>query len=281
VDLARALTELWRRKLWLVLGLLLAISAAVTTVYDVDVSSFPPKTEKKTLVFGTATTRLLVDAPRSPIGNLDAEFGPLTARAGIYAKLVDSVPVKKRVAERMGLPMDAIITSGVPPTSDSTRGRETSAGARAQELVGEGGGYRLNAGSAEGLPFVALQAQAPTAQEAEELANAGAEALREYVVKFQRDQNVPAESRARIKQPGLATGVLVNPTVDRQMMVLAFVGLFGAWCMLILLIVHLRESQRERRASEALQARLVEEGLSDPPSANGTTTAEERTLVHP
>ena len=281
MDLARALTELWQRKLLLVVGAVVGIVAALLTAFSV--SGFPPKIEKKSLEFGTAQTRLLVDAPESPIANLKSEFAPLSARAAIYARLVESATVKRFIGERMNLPPEAIAagtTGATAGATEQTKGRETSATVRAQELVGESVGYRISATAPENFPFVGIIAQAPSAKEAAKLANATADSLREYITRLQDGQNVPAANRARIKQPGEAQGALVNQGVDKQMMVLAFVGLFGLWCMGILLLVHMRESQRERKAEEAFRASLDGggHGAVDP---DGRVGEPQRPLVHP
>ena len=239
MDLAQALRVLWKQKRWLAVGAVLAALAAISTVYDVH--GFPPRFEKQTYAFGTATTQILVDAPSSPVVNLSRQFDPLTTRAGIYARLIDTVPVKTVIAKLAGIPPYAIITGG-PPLAGTDRGREVTPAQRTNELLGEGGGYRIYTSSREGLPIITVTAQAPDALSAVKLADSTAQGLKNYVVALQVRDNTNLEDRVELKQLGSAGGGLVNSTTDRKAAALAGIGVFGFVCVLILLIAYLRRS---------------------------------------
>jgi len=238
MDLAQALRQLWEKKWWMAISAMVAVLAAASTAYDIG--GLPPKFTKKTYSFGTATTQILVDSPSSPVANLSRRFDPLTARAGIYARLIDTVPVKTVISRLAGLPPSAIITGGPPPTGD--RGREVTPAQRTNELLAESGGFRLYASTSEGLPLITITAQAPDAQSALKLADSTASGLREYVVSLQVRDSTDAPDRVALRQLGRARGGLVNSTTDRQAAGLAGIGVFGVMCMLILLVSYLRRS---------------------------------------
>ncbi len=221
------------------LGAVLAVLAVLSTAYSL--TGFPPRLEKQTYAFGTATTQILVDAPNSPVANLSLRFDPLTTRAGIYARLIDTVPVKTVIAELAGIPSGAIITGG-PPIAGTDRGREVTPAQRTTELLGEGGGYRIYTSSREGLPIITVTAQAPDAASAGRLADSTAQGLKDYIVALQVRGKTNPNDRVELRQLGSARGGLVNSTTDRKAAALAGIGVFGLVCMLILLVAHLRRS---------------------------------------
>lgn len=276
MDLAQALTELWRRKLLIVVGLVFAIAAAVLTVYDVP-EKLPPRFEKKSLQYGTAQVKLVVDAPNSPIANLTRDLAPLSTRAGVYARLVDTAEVKRLIGARMGIPPEAIGTGATPGESRATRGREVSAMERSGEIAVEENGYRIVANAVPDSPIISVLTQGPTGDEAARLADATADGIRAYIKQIQDEEQVRPEYRIELLQPGAALGGMVNEGVDKQMVALAFGGTLVGWCLLILLGVHLRNSTRERHA-ELLAAQELHR-----PSTNGhgDLSPEQRKLVHP
>ena len=247
MDLAQALNELWRRKLLIAVGVVFATAAAVLTLYDVP-EKLPPRFEKKQLEYGVAQMTLVVDAPESPIGNLTKDFTPLAARASVYARLVDTAEVKALIGRRMGIPPEAIATGATPAESEATRGREVGAMERAGELAVEGHGYRIVANGAPESPIIGIRTQGPTGEEAARLADATAYGIREYIKQIQDEENVRADYRTQLLQPGAALGGMVNESVDNQMVILAFFGTLIGWCLLILLGAHVRNTTRERHA---------------------------------
>ena len=179
MELVDVLQELWRRRLALLFGALIAGFVALTTAYDVK-SYAPPVLEKQSYSVGVASTQLLVDAPASPISDLVVAFDPLVARAAVYSKLISSAPVRESIGKKLGISGDSVVTLGPSAIVDKTT-KSPSDQTRSQEIAGEVTGYRLSTSALEDQPIVAVNAQAPTAAGAERLANAAVESLRAYV----------------------------------------------------------------------------------------------------
>jgi hypothetical protein len=267
MEIGYILNELWRRRLWLALGFLLAVAVAVSTVYSI------PSFEKKTLELGAASTEILVDAPRSPLGALsgtsnvpNADVQTLVTRAQVYARLVGTPPVKERMARAVGVPSENIATGGPGPGVDSTGG-EVSAEERGNQLLAEGNALRLVATSSLDIPVVTLATQGATAEEAIRLADAAAAAIAGYISEIQDRQDISEADRVVIQQLGSAQGGTVNPGVDYTVTALAFVGAFGIWCLLVLLGSRTALSWRGARAAQARERGPVsgpkEDGQSD------------------
>lgn len=219
--------ELWRRKRWLAVGLIIATFAAMMMVYEF------PSFEKKSLELGAASTEVLVDSEQSPIGNLLSPIDTLILRSTLYSKLLQSSAVKERIADELGISAGLIATQGAQP-GDTSKGVEPTPEERGNELVTEGNVYRLYASSAQSIPIVTINSQAKTAEEAARVANAGAAALQSYVRDVQDRQNVRPSSRVELRQLAPARGGVVNQGVNLAAALLAFVGAFGLWCLLVL-----------------------------------------------
>ena len=64
-------------KLLVAIGVLVAALAGTASV------QVPEST-----VYAAATTQMVVDSPRSALGNIDSSLDPFTARAGVFAQLM-------------------------------------------------------------------------------------------------------------------------------------------------------------------------------------------------
>lgn len=257
MELVDILLELWRRRRWLVVGVVVAGLVALTGLYNVK-SLLPLSLEKKSYSVGVASTQMLVDAPQSPIADLGKPFEPLASRASVYSKLIASAPVRQAIGRRVGIPGEAINTAGPSAINQNTGGRPTSSSQRQQELVGEGQSYRLVAVPIEGQPIMSIQAQAPTAEGAMRLADAAIASLKEYVNRQQRRENVLPAYRVRVEQLGDSQGGQINSSADYSLALMSFVGVFIAWCVLVLLSGSLfrgiRRARAEARLNEADEA---------------------------
>jgi hypothetical protein len=228
--------QLWRRRFWILPGLLIALVAAIDTGHRIQLS--PPSLERDSAEFAAASTQVLVDFPlTSSMLEIQRPLNILVERANVYARVAASPAIVELVARRAGLEPEQIDAKG-PFNPNTPRSlREPTAERRANQLRAERGVYRLrfDAEEDQGVPIVNIYSQAPTAKEANRLADAGAFGLRAYVKGIQREQDVPAKHSVRIRQLGHAAGGIVNPGVDRQIAVLTFMGAFVGWSMLVLL----------------------------------------------
>jgi hypothetical protein len=277
MEIGYILNELWRRKYWVALGLIVAVIAAASTAYKL------PSLEKKSLVLGTASTEVLIDSPRSPLGSLTSEIDTLAVRAGIYARLIESTPVRERVARELGVSPLGVATQG-PQPKRSQRGREASAGDRSNELLTEDNELRLFASSAGDIPLLTISGQGPTGESAIRLVDAAANAIADYVSEIQESQDIPEYARVQIRRLGPPQGGLVNEGVDKMAAALAFVGGFVGWCILVLLAGRIGESWREVRAAgnvpwapEPAAAETSTNGASEPAAEDPAELDEART----
>lgn len=244
LDVVHILRILWRRKLWVAGGVVLAALVAWSTAFKV---TFPPSFQSKSIEFGVASTQVLLDAGRSPLGDIETEIEPLAVRAQVYARLVESPPAARTIAEKAGLEPGSIIITGHTATADLTRSaREPTAEERGQQLGGEANLRRILFSAELDLPVLAIFAQAPTPEEAIRIANAGAAGLIEYAETLQTNQSTRLATRVEVRQLGDARGGWVNKGASKALALLAFAGVLIVWCFLVLLGSNLVESLRRQ-----------------------------------
>jgi zinc-ribbon domain len=244
LDVVHILRVLWRRKLWVAGGVVLAAFVAWSTAFKV---TFPPSFESKSIEFGVASTQVLLDAGRSPFSDIGTEIEPLAVRAQVYARLVESLPASRMIAEEAGVEPGSIVITGHTATAEFTRSsREPTAEQRAQQLGGEANLRRILFSAEEDLPVLAIFAQAPTPEEAIRLADAGATGLIRYAETLQDDPLASSATRVEVQQLGDARGGWVNRGASRALALLAFVGVLIVWCFLVLLGSNLVENLRRQ-----------------------------------
>jgi hypothetical protein len=244
-----------RRRAWLGVGILVALLAALSTGFKVDL--LPPSLERDSREFASATTQVLVDTPEpSSLLDLSRVLTPLAERANVYSRLLTSPTLVQLAAREADVPADRIEAKGPFNPNQPRAVREPTAERRAQQLYSESTEYRLRFESEQNLPLVTIFAQAPSVAEAERLANGAAQGLRTYVERIQREQGIRGKDRATVSQLGPATGGLINPGASQQVALLTFMGVLVAWWLLGQLISAGRSYARRRRLS-ADQARTV------------------------
>lgn len=250
MEIIRILRTLQQRRIWVAVGLVVALVAAVLPTYNVSV--FPPSLAKKrTIEYGAATTQILIDSSASSLPNLDRSFDPLQARAGVYAHLVTSPAVLKFIARETGIPVGQIYAEGPVNTQASRETRAPTAEVRSGEILGEGSGYRLQFQSEGGLPVITVYASAPTPAGAIGLANGAARGLRAYIDELQQGQRrLYSGARVAISQLGAARGGMVNPGAARQVNVLVGVGVFVGWLLIVVFVSNIVTDYRRTRELE-------------------------------
>jgi hypothetical protein len=247
VEIAYSLKELWRRRIWVGLVIVLAVAGALATTYDVSLSP-PGLTKPKTIESASASAELLIDSPRSAVGNLRTPLAPLSERTSIVALLLESVPVRAAIAESAGIsPRELAINSDVGGTADPGQTRRSS------QLVAESSPYRVQArGAAEGVPILIVDTVAPTLEEALALANGSAEAIETYIGEIQSKESTPGHARVQIRRVGEARGGVVNPGASSRATFLAFFGILVIGLVMVLFISRLVREMRARRAAAIL-----------------------------
>jgi hypothetical protein len=232
MELARTLKTLWRRRRLVTVGALIALIAALLSIYQVGL--IPPSLESRTNVFSTASTQILVDTPGSAFADLSANIDPLDTRASVFARFLASPAAVALIARKAKLPADAIEAQGPYDTNLPVFQQEPTAEKRSTQIIGEGALYRLRFDNNPALPIISVFAQAPARDEAIRLAAAAPAALRAYIDHLQAQQQIPAASRVEIRRLGHATGGVVNKGANLQIATLVFIIVLGGWCMLLI-----------------------------------------------
>jgi uncharacterized protein involved in exopolysaccharide biosynthesis len=236
MDLAQILKELWSRRGWLAVGLVVALFAGLATAYEIGV--LPPSLEKKALSIGVADTQILIDSPDSSLADLGRDLEPLAKRAGVYARFMTTRPVRRAIAAEVGLRDDQIITETPLLSQVPKAAKEPANAERSRKLLGEDNAYRLRFTTDSGLPTITIYAQAPRVEDAERLANAGATGFANYVRQVQQ------------RQLGAAQGGVLAEEINRPLAALTFAGVFIGWCLLVLLVGNVSRSMRELSEAE-------------------------------
>jgi hypothetical protein len=240
MEFVLVLRELFRHRLLLALGLLVAAVAAVFSVYRVDGSSL----KARSLQYSGANSQILVDSPKSVLGNLSQDFEPLSIRAAVYANFMASPAVLDVIGRQVGLSGEQIYAAGPVNAQQPRVVQEPTALKRNVQITGETNPYRLSFSNNPGQPTINVYAQAPTTEQAVALANAAVVGLQRYVAGLQHSSDTPQAAKVTIRQLGPAIGGVVNGGISKALAGLVFVGVFLLWCVLILLGMRFRENWR-------------------------------------
>lgn len=246
MEFALILRELSRRRLLLALGVVIALIAALFSVYRPDGLGL----KARSLQYSSASTQVLVDTPSSVLGNAGESFEPLTARAVVYSNFMASPAVLKVIGEQAGISGKQIYAAGPVNASEPRVVQEPTALRRNIEITGESTPYRLNFESQANLPTITINSQAPTTTEAVNLANGAAAGLQRYVSSLEETEKIRPHSRVTIRQLGSANGGVVNGGISKAMAGIVFVAVFLLWCILVLASTRFRETWRESAALE-------------------------------
>lgn len=230
MELALILRELMGRWRVLALGVVIALAAAILSVYRFH----DGKLQARSLVYSSASTQVFVDGPSSALGDLTRTFEPLETRAAVYANFMASPTVLNLIGQKAGIPADQLYAAGPVDPSVPRTVAEPTAVQRNVELTGEAKPYRLNFNDDPNLPTIGIYAQAPTTAQSIKLADASVAALQEYVTGLETSEKTPPSTRVVIRQLGEATGGVVDSGIKKSLALMVFVGLLVLWSVLML-----------------------------------------------
>lgn len=274
MEFALILRELSKRRVALGIGVVIAVIAAILSVYRLESSGLAPRS----LQYSSASTQVFVDTPSSVLGDLQPSFEPLQARATVYANFMASPTFLALVGEKAGIPGDQIYAAGPVDPSVPRVVEEPTAVERNVEITGESTPYRLNFNDDPNLPTIGIYAQAPNTRQAVALANASAAALAQYVATLAKTGNTPPAQRVVIRQLGSASGGVVDGGISKAIAFMTFVGVFVLWCVLVLVGGRFAETWRATAT--------IYDAPSDPAegepvkaSSNGSAQGDERAAV--
>lgn len=228
MELGKHLRELFRYRTAATVCTLLGVFAAVWASYEVRLS--PLGLSTRPIQIASASTEVLVDTPFSAAVDLRQGRGSLeamTSRATLLGNVIASPPVLEYIARRADVPVEDI-RAQPPLTPDFPRpvprpGQEPGA----KDILRLPQEYRINVQVDPSVPVLRVISQAPTAAEAETLANASIEGLEDYIDAVAAREATPPRNRVRLQRLGHTRGVVINDGVRLQASILAFLIVFG------------------------------------------------------
>ena len=245
MDTVTILRRLWRFRLLVALVALLSVIVAVWVSFRF---TFPTTLESRKYDVGVASARILVDTPESQVVDLTPKGSDsLGSRANLLASLMVDGDIEQIIARKAGLRPSQIVATGPAmnvPASTSVRPNRYSYVLSTQVTTIADGAY---------LPIIEISTQAPTADQAQRLANAAVDGLREYLDSKAASQAIPDGNRLRIGGLSSAQARVVTRGPRMIFSIAALLFMFVAGCAAILfvsgIVRGLRTPEAERLAA--------------------------------
>lgn len=255
MTLAKTLLKLWSLRLWLGIGALVALIAAVASFTLIH-----------SPVYSTATTQMIVDAPVSVIGDPKEDMTPYLTRAFVFARLMTTPAALQYIGHAAGIPGNLIAASGPIELAGDGAPQATHSPAAPSGLVLKSSApvYKLNLLQNPQLPTVDVYAQAPTTRKAIALANGAVTGFGAYVNNLDNQSAVPDGQRLVIRQAGSATGGVVDPGASKSLALIIFVLVFTLWCLVVLFVTNLPSQLRSARESSSSEPAVGSFGAATP-----------------
>lgn len=224
MNLILILKELWRRRALVIASFVAAAAIAILAVFQVSLA--PPAISKKARVDAQGSIEILVDSARSPIADSRRDLTGLTARAGVFARLMAGGNVVARIAKTTDIPVKQIDVAGPVPFPGEVPG--------AEQATLQLHPYGIAVTQTEALPIVKVTTRAPTVQEAQALAAAAPAAIREVVRSVQAQQGTPPEKRIEFRVLGPALAGITDDALGKKVALVLFIFFFSIFIVLIL-----------------------------------------------
>lgn len=227
MTLARILLRLWKLRLWLVPGVLLAGAAAAASVMT-----------SHTTVYATASTQMLVDSPASTLANAQSDMTGYVARAVVFARLMTSTEALSYIGKAAGIPGNLIDANGPLEVNGAATASHPPVQIQGGKDLPVSATYKLSFNQNPELPTVDVYAQAPTTAQAIALASGAVTGFSNFI--SQSDKNkLPPNRRIEVRQLGAATGGLVDSGASKKIAVLIFAAVLALWCGVVLFVSNL------------------------------------------
>jgi hypothetical protein len=241
MQLGMHLRELWSSKLGIAIAVLVALLAATRVMYGISV--FPPGLERHSLDIASASTRVLVDTPRSTTIDLRQnvyEIESLSQRAVILGNVIGSPPVRSYIARQVGVSPDRIeVTPPLTPSQPrAIAGSENAP--HTSDILKSPDEYRLNIQANPTVPVLDVYAQAPDAEAAKDLANQAIAGLQRYLDSIAAQRGTPPEDQVRLEQLGQPRSGVINQGAGLRLASVVFVLVFAICCAAVLFVARVR-----------------------------------------
>jgi hypothetical protein len=240
--------RLWGRKLMVLLAILVAVAAALSTRYSVGSSGLV----KKETVVSSSTTQLLVDTRYSSLAvlSLPTTADTLTTRTPLFADYAASRPVVDSIAAHARIAPD---TLSVTAETTETAAPQGAAASTAYNNAPGGSAVpnQVTLSASDLLPVITISAQARSASKAAKLVQATIVGLQDAVHHLEISEHVKGPERMVLRSLGKPSGVSVTtaPKLTKSV-ILGVVVLL----VLIVLILALDNIIRGRRMARRAQA---------------------------
>lgn len=277
MDAVAVLRQLWRQRLFVAIGIALALLVALLISYKVTIG-LPPSFESRQYQVGVASAEVLVDSPSSQVadlggGKVRTDVTALTSRARLLANLMAASPLKDQIARRAGIdPRTFVATApSIEPSQKPTTLAEAPTGRLANVMT-----VYFN----ETLPIITVDAQAAEEAGAAQIASAGVAELGEYLTSVAALDKVPDARQLVIDPLGEARFGTVQRGPSRLMAVVALIFLLGLWCGGIIVVSKLVRGWRQAAAAEqdectpAATHAVTEPWFPEPPGAQAASAPE-------
>ncbi len=231
------LKELWRRRLLVLLAFLFSAAVSVLIVYHVSASS--PFLEERNQIEAEGSIQVLVDSANSPIANARFELGGLTARAGVFARLMSGGDVIRQVSKETGIPVKKIDVAGPMPLPGEAPG--------ISEGPARENPYKIEVTQQTELPILNVTTRAPTLAEARALAAATPRAMSQQIEAIQDEQETPEGKRVVLRRLGPAQTGVVDNSAGKKIAIGVF---FFLMAIFVTLIVGMPRFVRAWRAAD-------------------------------
>ncbi len=242
------LLRLWRLRLWVGLGALVAAVAGVGSVIATT-----------STVYASASTQMLVDSPNSALANATVDLTGYLDRAGVFARLMTSAEALQYIGNAAGINGNLIDATGPMEIDGSPMASHAPVAIVNGKDLPAPTTYELSFVQNPSLPTVDVYAQAPTTEQAIALADGAVTGFAEFINHLNAN-HVPRGQRIEIRQLGQATGGIVDPGAGKKIGVLVFLVVFAMWCSFVLFVTRVRA---ELRAAEQTRAgRGVQSGTA-------------------
>jgi hypothetical protein len=236
----RHLRELWENRLGLIASVMLACLAALWSVGKVTI--FPPGVKPRVVQMSAASTRALVDSPKSAVldlGIATTNIQGMTNRGVLVGNMIGSAPVRAYIARRAHVPAE-LLQVATPVTPDFPRPLATSGKRSTKDILKSPNEYRLSIQANPTVPILDIYAEAPTVDAARALANGAVEGMEDYLYDLAAAQHIAPEQRVHLEQLGRADGGVLNPGVSVKLAILSFLLVFAASSAMVLVASRVR-----------------------------------------
>lgn len=254
MDFVEVLRTLWRRRFYVAVAAILAVFAGLGAGYDVGLA--PPSVKARSVDYGTASAKVLVDTAPTTLTDSGVDYEPLVIRANVYARLFSAASVRRYISRFSRIPSDRIVTevpsNGRLITNQPSENNAAGPTQRSRQISSEQSGYRLDVDVEADLPIIELVAQAPTQTAAVGLVNGASAGIQTYVRALRPID--PNGRVVRVRRLGNAAGSTVGSTTGPLAAILVAMGIFLLGALLIVILSGVadrwRQDHHDRHAVE-------------------------------